>query len=466
MVLILKTETTVGDVLRERLQVALAAGCADLQALGYLTSREILDLGLGLLDGIRERLTALDASVPWDDLQALAELAKRVEKKAIPYKKTPLADADEKWDGAGEVAEAEVDDLKVMCAIVQNDGEKKGDYKLPHHKAAGGHACVLAGVRAAGGVLQGAHGGIEASDAEMAGARKHLARHYKEFDEVAPWEKEAEEKEEDGSSTAVAISKPGFEETETEIRYRVRDPGDFRDDTFRTKKWEGVTGEGLSFDMTDAMANSVSMILAKLKPEVAEEEGRSADSMVMQSVRWAKVDKDGEETGWTLARAKEWWERQSKRAPAEKVRKTLYVQILRKNEARQLVTGVVLPCARVDLQADYVEREQLLDTAIRFMEKSQEMNLMHEDPAPKVKIVESYLAPVDFELGGFDIKEGYWVMTVHIIDPDLWKRVLDGEFNGFSIEGIAERVPVAEDELPDYVEVTEEARAAALLQAA
>jgi len=94
------------------------------------------------------------------------------------------------------------------------------------------------------------------------------------------------------------------------------------------------------------------------------------------------------------------------------------------------------------------------------------MNLMHEDPAPKVKIVESYLAPVDFELGGFEIKEGYWIMTVHVIDAELWKRVQDGEFNGFSIEGIAQRIAVAEDELPDYVDVTEEARAAALLQAA
>jgi len=489
-VLVAKTEMTVAEVLQERIMGAFANGCADLQAVGYLGSQDILSLGLGFLDDLRGRLSGLDGDVAAEDLVSLAALAKRVRKKAIPYKKTPLADADEEWDAASEVAAAEVDALKVMCAIVQGEGEAKKDYKLPHHKAAGKHACVLAGVQAAGNVLQGGRGGIDASDAEIAGARKHLARHYKEFDEVPPWEKEGGEKGE-GGGTAVAVSKPGFDESETEIRYRLRDPGDFRDDTFRTKKWEGITGEGLSFEVTDAMANSVSMILAKLKPEIAEEEGRSADSMVMQSVRWAKVDEDGEETGWTLARAKEWWGEQGKRekhtmlgdlphderhldelgrpylpARPQKVRKSLYVQILRKNEARQLVTGVVLPCNRVDLQADFVEREQLLDTAIQFMERSQVMNLMHEDPAPKVKIVESYLAPVDFELGGFEIKEGYWIMTVHVIDAELWKRVQDGEFNGFSIEGIAQRIAVAEDELPDYVDVTEEARAAALLQAA
>jgi hypothetical protein len=494
-VVIAKTDMTVAELMHDRLAAAYANGCADLQALGYISSPQILALGVGLLEGIRERFAELDMPITPEDLVTLASLAKRVTKKAIPYKKTPLADADEAWDASAEVAAAEVEDLKAMCAIVQEKGEKKEDYKLPHHKAAGEHACVLSGVQAAGGALQGARGGVDASDAEMAGARRHIARHYKEFDETPPWEKEGEEKDTAGTDGgSVAISKPGFEESETEIRYRLRDPEDFRDDTFRTKAWEGVSGDGLAFEVTDAMAGSVSMIMGKLKPEIAEEAG--SDSMVMQSVRWAKVDEDGEETGWTLDRAKAWWGQQGKREkhtmlgdlphderhldelgrpylPArpdtikqDKVRKSLYVHFLQKNEARQLVTGVALPCNRIDLQADYVEPDQLLDTMIEFMERSQVMNLMHEESAPQVKIVESYLAPVDFELAGFEVKEGYWLITVHVIDKELWQRVLDGEFKGFSIEGVARRVPVAEAELPDYVEVTEEARAAALLQAA
>ena len=198
MILVAKTETTVADVLKDRIMAAFANGCADLQAVGYLSSKEILTMGLGLLDGMREGFASLDASVAAEDLVTLAQLAKRVAKKAIAYKKTPLSDADEGWDGPGEVAEAEVEDLKVMCTIVQGEGENKGDYKLPHHKAAGKHACVLAGVRAAGGVLQGAHGGLDASEDEIAGAKKHLARHYAEFSEEAPWEQtEARQKEYD-----------------------------------------------------------------------------------------------------------------------------------------------------------------------------------------------------------------------------------------------------------------------------
>ena len=111
-------------------------------------------------------------------------------KAAIPYKRTPLAPEDTPWDAAREVAEADIDDLKVMCAIVQGDGERKQDYKLPHHKAAAPHACVWRGVAACAAVLMGARGGVQASPEEIAGAKRHIARHYEDFDKgEPPWEK-------------------------------------------------------------------------------------------------------------------------------------------------------------------------------------------------------------------------------------------------------------------------------------
>lgn len=91
-----------------------------------------------------------------------------------------------------------------------------------------------------------------------------------------------------------------------EIRHRVRDPGDFRSDTFRTKPMAGVQD-----GVTDLMAQNVYMVLGKLKPDIARREGRSSDSMVLQSVRFrTEVERDGKmvETGWTMERAKKWWE--------------------------------------------------------------------------------------------------------------------------------------------------------------
>lgn len=96
---------------------------------------------------------------------------------------TPKAPEDESWDGPAEVAAAEVDDLKVMCAWVDSDNDDiKGGYKLPHHKASGQHAVVWAGVSAAMGALLGARGGVDIPDGDKNGVYNHLARHYREFD--------------------------------------------------------------------------------------------------------------------------------------------------------------------------------------------------------------------------------------------------------------------------------------------
>ncbi len=108
-------------------------------------------------------------------------------KAAIPFKKHPLADEGAAWDGPGEIAAADVEDLRQMCAIVLGDGENKGDYKLPHHTA-DGYATVWKGVAAAMAACMGARGGVQAPAADIAGAKRHLAQHYREFDKPVPGE--------------------------------------------------------------------------------------------------------------------------------------------------------------------------------------------------------------------------------------------------------------------------------------
>ena len=113
-----------------------------------------------------------------------------VTKSAIPYSKTPLADEGATWDAGVEVKQATVDDLKIMCAIVEGDPENKTSYKLPHHRAGGDHACVWNGVRACAAVLMGARGGVDASEASIAGAKTHIAKHYEDFGKgEPPWNK-------------------------------------------------------------------------------------------------------------------------------------------------------------------------------------------------------------------------------------------------------------------------------------
>jgi len=106
-------------------------------------------------------------------------------KSVIPYKKYSLADEDTPWDGAAEVKKADVADLKKMCAWYKGDGENKGDYKLPHHKA-DDYTTVWNGVKAAMGALLGARGGVDIPDSDRKGVYKHLAKHYKDFDKEPP----------------------------------------------------------------------------------------------------------------------------------------------------------------------------------------------------------------------------------------------------------------------------------------
>lgn len=115
-------------------------------------------------------------------------------KSVIPYKKYPL-DESGGWDAAREVAKAEVEDLKKMCTIVVGDPENKTSYKLPHHRA-DGYTTVWAGVRAAAAVLMGARGGVDAPASDIAGAKSHIGKHYKDFDKgEPPWDKTVSQEE-------------------------------------------------------------------------------------------------------------------------------------------------------------------------------------------------------------------------------------------------------------------------------
>jgi hypothetical protein len=53
--------------------------------------------------------------------------------------------------------------------------------------------------------------------------------------------------------------------------------------------------------------------------------------------------------------------------------------------------------------------------------------------------VESFIAPVQFSIGGTVIPQGAWVVAAKIVSDVLWGRVLTGELSAWSIEGFATR---------------------------
>lgn len=113
-----------------------------------------------------------------------------------------------------------------------------------------------------------------------------------------------------------------------------------------------------------------------------------------------------------------------------------------KTADERYVLGIVLEPETVDAQQDIYSAAEVREAAHKFMAEYRNRGLMHQRIVnDKVDIVESYLAPVDFEVGGQKVKKGTWLLAEHILDDELWQQVKSGALGGFSIGGSAVRNP-------------------------
>ena len=112
-----------------------------------------------------------------------------------------LADRDRRWDGAAaekrirQWAQAEDEpNEKYRDAHVWYDHDKKDNftaYKLLIADVVDGHlVAVPRAVMAAGGIMQGAHGGIDIPASDVDRVKSHLAKYYKKMGDTAPWERD------------------------------------------------------------------------------------------------------------------------------------------------------------------------------------------------------------------------------------------------------------------------------------
>ena len=115
------------------------------------------------------------------------------------FQDLPLADRDREWDG--DAAEKRVRDWagaedepndKYRDAHVWYDADKKDNftaYKLLIADIIDGHlVAVPRAVMAAGGIMQGAHGGMDLPGADVDRVKSHLAKYYMKMGAKAPWE--------------------------------------------------------------------------------------------------------------------------------------------------------------------------------------------------------------------------------------------------------------------------------------
>lgn len=106
------------------------------------------------------------------------------------------------------------------------------------------------------------------------------------------------------------------------------------------------------------------------------------------------------------------------------------------------VLGIVLEPETEDSQKDIYSAEEIRQAAHKFMEQYGSIGLMHKVAlGGRVAILESWIAPCDFDLNGQHVKKDTWMLAIRVKDDDLWDAVKKGELTGFSIGGSAIRRP-------------------------
>lgn len=114
---------------------------------------------------------------------------------------------------------------------------------------------------------------------------------------------------------------------------------------------------------------------------------------------------------------------------------SLTAPIVWKDEAKRIVYGPVLVPDVEDSDGDVVTAEKIEAVAHKFLEEYRLMEHMHSLKSI-AHPVESYLAPVDMELGDTVIPKGTWVVGAKINDDGAWEEVTKGQLTGFSIVAV------------------------------
>jgi uracil-DNA glycosylase family 4 len=141
------------------------------------------------------------------------------------------------------------------------------------------------------------------------------------------------------------------------------------------------------------------------------------------------------------------------------------VPIIKADQDKKIVYGVVLDPYQVDAHGDYISPKEIEQTAHKWMAKSRLISLDHKSEAnakPVESWVEQYPSTKDYkaaivgkphrvfrrEFGKDVIHSGAWVLGTQL-DDELWESFQTGKIAAYSIEGFGARLPTTRDALPD-----------------
>lgn len=111
--------------------------------------------------------------------------------------------------------------------------------------------------------------------------------------------------------------------------------------------------------------------------------------------------------------------------------------IVKADDAQRLVYGIVYEPNVADAHGDYMTPEEIEKAAHGFLKDAREIDKQHDFQGGVGEVVESYIAPSDFEMGDELIKKGSWVLVTKASD-EIWEQIQKGEITGYSMAGTAD----------------------------
>ncbi|OLP64074.1 hypothetical protein BACPU_28210 [Bacillus pumilus] len=122
------------------------------------------------------------------------------------------------------------------------------------------------------------------------------------------------------------------------------------------------------------------------------------------------------------------------------------VSVLTKAEdAHRLVYGVVYEPNTPDAHQDYMSAKEIERAAHGFMKDARHIDKQHDFQNGVGEVVESYIAPAEFEVGGELIQKGSWVLVTKA-SQEIWEQIQQGHITGYSMAGTADIIAIEEQD--------------------
>ena len=128
--------------------------------------------------------------------------------------------------------------------------------------------------------------------------------------------------------------------------------------------------------------------------------------------------------------------------PAREGSRDFHKMIIQKAEddaPERIVFGIVAEPNEEDTEGDWESAEDIQKALYNFMEGGAIFKMNHAGGAVDAKLLEAFIAPVDYMIEGESVKKGSWVQALRV-DADTFGKIEDGTLTGFSMAGTAIRI--------------------------